>query len=248
MPRLLIIEDEPAMRTALVETLRGLGYRVTSAATGPEGLEKACTEEADLILLDVMLPGLDGYALCRELRQRGRRTPVLMLTAKGFVDDRVEGLESGADDYLVKPFSMKELTARVRALLRRASQAATGPETLTLGEVVFDFKTMTCRRGSEALAVNAREMRIMRLLAERRGEPVSRETFLDVIWDYNAWPTTRSVDNYIAALRAKIEPDPDEPRWILTVRGTGYRLVPKDDERRNPGILVPRSGLEPETN
>lgn len=226
MSRLLIIEDEPAMRTALVETLRGLGYRTSSAATGPEGLEKACTEESDLILLDVMLPGLDGYALCRELRQRGRRTPVLMLTAKGLVDDRVEGLESGADDYLVKPFSMKELTARIRALLRRAAHAATGPETLTLGETVFDFKAMTCHRSGSPLPVNAREIRMMHLLTERRGEPISRETFLDAIWDYNAWPTTRSVDNYIAALRAKIETDPESPRWILTVRGVGYRLAP----------------------
>lgn len=227
MPRLLIIEDEPAMRTALVETLRGLGYRTSSAATGPEGLERACTEETDLILLDVMLPGLDGYALCRELRQRGRRTPVLMLTAKGLVDDRVEGLDAGADDYLVKPFSMKELTARVRALLRRAANDAAGPASLTLGDFTFDFKTMICsRRGTgESVPLNAREMRIMRLLAERRGEPVSRETFLDVIWDYNAWPTTRSVDNYIAALRARLEPDPESPRWILTVRGTGYRLA-----------------------
>ena len=226
MSRLLIIEDEPAMRTALVETLRGLGYRTSSAATGPEGLEKACTEESDLILLDVMLPGLDGYALCRELRQRGRRTPVLMLTAKGLVDDRVEGLESGADDYLVKPFSMRELTARVRALLRRAAHAATGPETLTLGDIVFNFKNMTCRRGSDSVPVNGRELRMMHLLTERRGEPVSRETFLDTIWDYNAWPTTRSVDNYIASLRAKIEDDPEQPRWLLTVRGIGYRLAP----------------------
>ena len=226
MPRLLIIEDEPAMRTALVETLRGLGYRTSSAVSGLEGLEKACTEELDLILLDVMLPGLDGYALCRELRQRGRRTPVLMLTAKGLVDDRVEGLESGADDYLVKPFSMKELTARVRALLRRAAQVTAGPETLTLGDIVFNFKNMTCRRGSDSVPVNARELRMMHLLTERRGEPVSRETFLDTIWDYNAWPTTRSVDNYIASLRAKIEDDPEQPRWLLTVRGIGYRLAP----------------------
>jgi DNA-binding response OmpR family regulator len=226
MSRLLIIEDEPAMRTALVETLRGLGYRTRSAATGPEGLEMACTEESDLILLDVMLPGLDGYALCRELRQRGRRTPVLMLTAKGLVDDRVEGLESGADDYLVKPFSMKELTARVRALLRRAAHAASGPESLTLGNITFDFKAMTCRRGTSPIPINPREIRIMHLLTERRGEPISRGTFLDAIWDYNAWPTTRSVDNYIAALRAKIETDPESPRWILTVRGVGYRLAP----------------------
>lgn len=226
MSRLLIIEDETAMRTALVETLRGLGYRTSPAATGPEGLEKACTEEFDLILLDVMLPGLDGYALCRELRQRGRRTPILMLTAKGLVDDRVEGLESGADDYLLKPFSMKELTARVRALLRRAAHAAAGPETLTLGKTVFNFKTMTCHCSGSPVPINPREIRMMHLLTERRGEPVSRETFLDAIWDYNAWPTTRSVDNYIASLRAKIETNPDSPSWILTVRGIGYRLAP----------------------
>lgn len=225
MPRLLIIEDEPAMRTALEETLRGLGFRTSTAVNGPAGLEKACTDEPDLILLDVMLPGLDGYALCRELRRRGRHMPILMLTAKALVDDRVEGLESGADDYLVKPFSMKELTARVRALLRRASNAATGPQTLTLGACVFDFKTMTAHRGKDPLSVNVREMRILQLLAERRGEPISRETFLDAIWDYNAWPTTRSVDNYIAAIRSKIESDPEHPRWILTVRGIGYRLA-----------------------
>lgn len=216
------------MRTALVETLRAEGYRTSAAANGPEGLAKALAEKPDLIVLDVMMPGLDGYALCRELRARGRTTPVLMLTAKGLVDDRVEGLDAGADDYLVKPFAMKELFARVRALLRRHENAATAPRTLAFGDVEIDFTKMTCLRAGQAVSLTAREFAMLRLLAERRGEPVSRETFLDVVWEYNAYPTTRTVDNHIAALRAKLEPPPETPQFIETVRGAGYRLNAAD--------------------
>ncbi len=224
--KILIIEDELPMRTALVETLKGIGYRIGSAATGPQGLEKACTETWDLILLDVMLPGLDGFALCRELRQRGKTLPVLMLTAKGLVDDRVDGLDAGADDYLVKPFSMKELTARIRALLRRheSKEAKTKVERLTLGEVEIDFLRQTCSRKGQGVELNKKEYQILRLLAENAGKPVSRDTFLDQVWEYNAFPTTRTVDNYIATLRSKLEPNPDEPQFIQTVRGAGYRL------------------------
>lgn len=224
MSRLLIIEDELPMRTALAETLQGHGYRVATANDGPEGLKIACEHPHDLILLDVMMPGLDGFAVCKELREREHRTPILMLTAKGQVDDRVTGLEAGADDYLVKPFSMKELVARVRALLRRFERADAVLETLTLGEVQFDFVRQTCHRGHTSLDLSAKEMHMMRVLAEHHGEPVSREHFLDVVWEYNAYPTTRTVDNYVAMLRAKIEPDPAKPRYVLTVRGTGYRL------------------------
>ena len=225
MARLLIIEDELPMRTALAETLQGHGYRVTTANDGPQGLEQACAHPPDLILLDVMLPGMDGFALCRELRHRDHRTPVLMLTAKGLVDDRVSGLEAGADDYLVKPLSMKELVARVRALLRRFERVATAVETLTLGNAHFDFVKRTCHRGGVSIDLSSKEMHIMRVLAEHRGEPVSREHFLDVVWEYNAYPTTRTVDNYIATLRTKIEPDPSAPKYLLTVRSVGYRLA-----------------------
>jgi DNA-binding response OmpR family regulator len=223
--KLLIIEDELPMRTALCETLASEGYRVRSAADGETGLERALAGEHDLILLDVMMPKLDGYALCQELRRRGRKTPVLMLTAKGLVDDRVSGLDAGADDYLVKPFAMRELLARVRALLRRNEREAAAPERVTIGELEIDFVRGTAVRGGEKVVFSARELAMLRLMASRRGETITRETFLDEVWEYNAWPTTRTVDNFILTLRAKVEPDAEEPRFIETVRGVGYRLT-----------------------
>jgi DNA-binding response OmpR family regulator len=224
--RLLIIEDERPMRTALVETLIAEGYRVRSAADGIAGLELACTEAFDLILLDVMLPGLDGYALCRALRQRGRRMPVLMLTAKGQVDDRVDGLDSGADDYLIKPFSLKELLARIRALLRRHEREQALPEVLEIGAATIDFRRGTISRDGEEHALSDKEAGILRLLAITPGETVAREKFLDVVWGYNAFPSTRTVDNFIVSLRAKLEEAPATPRHLITVRGSGYRLEP----------------------
>lgn len=226
--RLLIIEDELPMRTALVETLTSEGYHVRSAADGLTGLELACTEPFDLILLDVMMPQIDGYQACRTLRQRGKQTPVLMLTAKGLVDDRVEGLDCGADDYLVKPFSLRELLARVRALLRRNSRESSVPEKITIGDALIDFENTTLTRQNTTLTLNPKETGILRLLASRRGETISRETFLDIVWGYHAYPSTRTVDNFIAALRTKIEPDPANPRHLQTVRGEGYRLA-KDE-------------------
>jgi DNA-binding response OmpR family regulator len=224
--RLLVIEDELPMRTALVETLSAEGYRVRSAVDGLAGLELACTEPFELILLDVMMPGLDGFAVCRELRKRGREIPVLMLTAKGLVDDRVEGLDCGADDYLVKPFSLKELLARVRALLRRRERTDAAPESLSLGGTVLDFKKQVLLRNGTELPLSDKETGILRLLVARAGETVSRERFLDVVWGYHAYPSTRTVDNFISTLRTKLEADPANPRHLLTVRGIGYRLVP----------------------
>lgn len=225
MARLLIIEDELPMRTALADTLLGHGYRVVTADDGASGLQRACEESFDLVLLDVMMPGLDGFSACRALRKRERRMPILMLTAKGLVDDRVTGLEAGADDYLVKPFSMRELLARVGALLRRAQRDAKIVEMLTLGDVTVDFVSQRSLRAGKPLVLNNKELQMLRLLAEHRGRPVSREHFLDVVWEYNAYPTTRTVDNFIATLRAKIEPDAANPRHILTVRGVGYQLA-----------------------
>ena len=222
--RLLIIEDELPMRTALCETLASEGYKVRSAADGEAGLARALTEEHDLIVLDVMMPKLDGYALCQELRRRGRTTPVLMLTARGLVDDRVSGLDAGADDYLVKPFAMRELLARVRALLRRQEREAAAPAKLLLGDVEIDFLQQSAHRNHAALEFTQKEYAMLRLMASRPNEVISRETFLDEVWEYNAWPTTRTVDNVILTLRAKLEPDVECPRWIETVRGAGYRL------------------------
>jgi DNA-binding response OmpR family regulator len=171
-----------------------------------------------------MLPGLDGYALCKELRKRGLDVPVLMLTARGQVQDRVNGLDCGADDYLVKPFSMKELLARVRALLRRQSRTRALPDALQLGEFQFNFRTQNATREGRAIEFSTREWDMLKLLVAAKGEPVAREQFLDEVWEYNAWPTTRTVDNFIAKLRAKVEFNPTNPDFILTVRGVGYKL------------------------
>lgn len=224
--RILVVEDEAPMRRALVETLSAEGYRVRSAANGPDGLDMALAETFDLVLLDVMMPGLDGYAVCRALRERGRGMPVLMLTAKAMVDDRVEGLDAGADDYLVKPFSLRELLARVRALLRRRDRDNPVPEEIAVGSAVIHFSKQVLVRDGIEHALSAKEFGMLRLLASRAGEVITREQFLDQIWEYNAYPSTRTVDNFINSLRAKLEPDPSNPRHLLTVRGAGYRLVP----------------------
>ncbi|HEV2209861.1 MAG TPA: response regulator transcription factor [Verrucomicrobiae bacterium] len=222
--RVLIVEDERPMRIALQDVLAGEGYRVLTAAEGESGLQRAVEEKPDLILLDVMMPKLDGYALCAELRRLGNPVPILMLTAKGQVEDRVTGLDAGADDYLVKPFSTEELLARVRALLRRTRRQGHAPSRMKLGEVEIDLARQTAARGRKSLHLTAKEFAMLRLMAEAAGEPVSRERFLDLVWGYTAFPTTRTVDNHIASLRAKIESDPDQPRWIKTVHGVGYRL------------------------
>jgi DNA-binding response OmpR family regulator len=222
--RILIVEDEAPMRTALKDCLESEGYRVLTAADGQSGLDRAMQEKPDLVLLDIMMPNLDGYAVCAELRRLANHARVLMLTAKGQVEDRVRGLDSGADDYLVKPFSTDELLARVRALLRRAKSENAVPKTLRLGDVEIDLARQQAVKKKKPLHLTAREYSILRLLLENPGEPVTRERFLDVVWGYTAFPTTRTVDTHIAALRTKIEANPEEPRWIKTVHGVGYRL------------------------
>ncbi len=230
LARILVIEDEAPMRTALADALVAEGFRVLTADNGATGLERALAESPDLILLDVMMPRLDGFAVATELRRLGRPTPILMLTAKGRVEDRVRGLDSGSDDYLVKPFSTGELLARVRALLRRFRRS--GGEVgglLSLGDVEVDFARLEVRRKGQSLHLTGKEFAMLRLLAETPGEPVSRERFLDVVWGVTAFPTTRTVDTHMASLRAKVEPEPDAPRYLKTVHGLGYRLVVPTD-------------------
>jgi DNA-binding response OmpR family regulator len=224
MSRILIIEDETPMRTGLADVLEGEGYRTLCAADGEIGLRKAVEEKPDLVLLDIMMPKLDGFAVCAELRRLGNAVPVLMLTAKGQIEDRVVGLDVGADDYLVKPFSTEELLARVRALLRRSQRQTRVATRLKLSEVEIDLARQTAVRGRKQIHLTAKEFSMLRLMAEAAGEPVSRERFLDVVWGYAAFPTTRTVDNHIASLRAKLEKNPDAPRWIKTVHGVGYKL------------------------
>ena len=171
-----------------------------------------------------MMPGLDGFAVCREIRRRAATLPIIMITAKAQVDDRVIGLDAGADDYLVKPFSSRELLARIRALLRRFERGQSSVEQIRLADAEINFTAQQCMRRGKRIDLTAREFRMLRLLAERQGAPVTREEFLDLVWGYNAYPTTRTVDNQILSLRNKLERDPAHPRFLLTVHGVGYRL------------------------
>lgn len=224
LPRILVVEDELPMRTALRDCLERQGYRVLLANDGESGLVKALEEKPDLIVLDIMMPRLDGFAMCAELRRLANPVPILILTAKGKVEDRVTGLDVGADDFLVKPFSREEFLARVRALLRRMQRQARTMKSLALGDVRIDFIQQRAWRKEEPLYLTAKEFAMLRLLLESPGEPVSRDRFLDVVWGYTGFPTTRTVDKHIASLRSKIEDDPDQPRWIKTVHAVGYRL------------------------
>jgi DNA-binding response OmpR family regulator len=223
--RILLVEDETAMRIALQDALEAEGYRVIIALDGRSGLDRAVKEKPALILLDVMLPKLNGFQVCAELRRHCITVPVLMLTAKGRVADRVEGLDAGADDYLVKPFSTVELLARMRALLRRTQQRSKACDSLRFGLVEVDLVKQIARREQQPVHLSNKEFAMLRLMAQNRGEPVPRDRFLDVVWGFTALPTTRSVDNYIALLRSKLGDDSENPRWIQTVRGVGYRLM-----------------------
>ncbi len=222
--RILIVEDELAMRNVLNNALERHGYRVLIANDGEQGLERALKEEPDLILLDVMMPKLSGFEVCAELRRLGRTVPILMLTAKGSVDDKVKGLDAGADDYLAKPFSRDEMLARVRALLRRVERKERELTVVEFSDVKIDFTQQRVWKADGEVALTVKEFGMLRLLLETPGEPVSRERFLDVVWGYTAYPVTRTVDKHVVSLRQKIENDPDSPEWIKTVHGVGYRM------------------------
>ena len=225
MVKVLIIEDEPNMVLGLKDSCEYEGYEVSVARDGKEGLEKVSAEKPDVILLDVMLPLMSGIDVCRTLRTCGVETPILMLTARSQEMDKVVGLEVGADDYVTKPFSIKELLARIRAHLRRAAKQVVEIESFTFGDVELNLKKYTARKGGRALELSAREFEILRYLIRRRGEIVTREQLLDEVWGYASTPVTRTVDNHIARLRQKIEPVPSEPQHIITVHRLGYRFV-----------------------
>lgn len=240
MSRIVVIEDEHPMRVALVEALTGAGHRVQTAVDGVAGLDLVLKEDPDLVLLDVMMPSLDGFSLCRELRRLGRAVPVLMLTARAQTQDRIRGLDLGADDYLVKPFSLDELLARIRALLRRGKRFTEITHPQRWGDVEVDFARCTVSVAGRPVRLTAKELSMLRLLVEAEGEVVSRERFLDVVWGVNAFPTTRTVDNHIASLRSKLERDPAKPTHLKTVHGLGYRLQ-RDDRGSIAGSSM-RSG------
>jgi len=220
----LIIDDDPAMCTGLADNMEAEGYRVLSAATCRAGLETALGRRPDLILLDVMLPDGDGMLLCRQLRDAGFREPIIMLTARGEERDRVLGLDLGTDDYVVKPFSLRELLARVRAHLRRGRVAPDSQE-VTLGAARLNLRSQQLTRDGVPLEISAKEFELLRYLVARRGRVLSRETLLRDVWGHRAEIATRTVDNFVVRLRKKIEPDPAQPRYLLTVHGSGYKLV-----------------------
>ncbi len=226
MSRILVIEDDPAILRGLHETLMRESYEVLTAADGETGYRLAREKSPDLVILDLMLPKLSGYEICRKMRSDGVHTPILMLTARGDEGDRVLGLDLGADDYVSKPFSLRELMARVRALLRRARPAPPLLNELRVNDAVIDFRSYEAQKGGEPLEMPRREFQVLRMLASRPGEVISRSELLDQVWGLDAYPTTRTVDNHIASLRAKLESNPAEPAHILTVRGVGYKWVP----------------------
>jgi two-component system, OmpR family, alkaline phosphatase synthesis response regulator PhoP len=223
--RILIVEDEPALRLSLSDRLRSEGYEVEVTGDGDNGFARARDEPFDLIVLDVMLPGRSGFDLCRDLRREGIETPVLMLTARGEVLDRVLGLKLGADDYLVKPFETLELLARIEALLRRA-QPDTEGGTFAFGDVRVDFRRVTVAREGEPVELSALEFRLLRYLIEHRGQVLGRDRLLDDVWGYETEVYSRTVDQHVATLRRKLEEDSRRPRHIVTVHGLGYKFVP----------------------
>ena len=227
-PRILIVEDEAAIRSGLIDVFVYHGYEVDSAAEGPDGLQKALTGTFDMVLLDVMLPGMDGFEICNRIRAQDRDQPIIMLTAKTSDDDIVHGLSLGADDYVAKPFSVAQLVLRVQAVLRRALGNTEERHTIQLGDdITIDTRNMEARRGDMTCPFTRREMEILQYLHANNERPVAREELLNKVWGYarNLDLETRTVDIHIAKLRRKIEPDSAEPRYLVTVRGAGYRLM-----------------------
>ncbi len=225
-PRILLVEDEPSLVVTLTDRLEAEGYRVETSGDGEEALARAAAGAFDLVILDVMLPGRNGFDVCRDLRQRGLQVPVLMLTARAQVVDRVVGLKLGADDYLTKPFEMLELLARVEALLRRArTPIAPSVGAYAFGDVQVDFRRAEVSRGGQALALSALEYKLLRYFVENRGEVLSREELLDRVWGYDAAAQTRTVDVHVASLRQKVEPNPSRPQHIVTVHRLGYKFA-----------------------
>jgi DNA-binding response OmpR family regulator len=225
MTRVLVIEDDPAILRGLADNLSFEGYDVMTASDGEAGYRLQKSAKPDLVILDLMLPRMSGLELCRKLRSEGVQTPILMLTARSEESDRIVGLDLGADDYMTKPFSVRELMARIRALLRRTKTGLALPNELRFADVEIDFLRFTAQRKGKALDMTRKEFAIVRLLASRSGEVVTRDELLNEVWGYENYPISRTVDNHIAALRAKLEADPAHPEYFRTVHGVGYQFV-----------------------
>lgn len=239
LAKILLIEDEPLARESLADNLLTEGYEVFSSGNGTEGLKMFDEVCPDLVVLDVVIPGIDGLEVCRKMRALKQAIPIIMLTAKTSETDKVVGLELGADDYITKPFGVRELFARIRALLRRAKNTSIAKENenqdgttrLEFDDVVVDFRAYRAYRAGVEIELSAKEFELLRFLSNQPDIPVTRGQLLDEVWGYNSYPTTRTVDNFIARLRQKIEQTPEEPRRILTVYGVGYKFVLNEDSK-----------------
>lgn len=233
-PKILVVEDERNLAEGISENLRLEGYSAEIAGDGATALERILGGEFSLVILDVMLPKMDGFTVCEEVRKRDRKTPILFLTAKGGINDRIRGLEAGGDDYLPKPFHLKELLLRVGTILRRwewYGGSETPADTLNFADNEIDFRTFEARAwNGRSHSLSHKEAMILKVLAERPDEVVPREDLLDRVWGYDVFPSTRTVEQFVVRLREKFEPEPDRPRHLHTVRGVGYRFSPKGGE------------------
>jgi len=225
MTRILIVEDEPNMVAGLRDNFEFEGYEVITAPDGVAGLERALSETPDLVILDVMMPRMSGLDVFKQLKAKRPTLPIIMLTARGQEVDKVVGLELGADDYVTKPFSIRELLARVKAVLRRSTTAPKEQESFSFGEVEVNLKSCQVSRAGKELDFSSKEFELLKYFLCHPGEALSRDRLLEEVWGYDRFPTTRTVDAHIVRLRQKVEPRPEEPRFILTVHGTGYKFV-----------------------
>lgn len=227
MKRILIIEDERAIRLALEDDFLAEGYQVDSATTGTVGLQKGSSGNYDIILLDIMLPEMDGFEVLKELRRRDVRTPVIMLTAKSQEIDKILGLEFGADDYITKPFSPRELQSRVKAVLRRVNikPGQVSEVKFSFGEITVDFEKYECFKGNENIVLTSLEFDLLKYLVDRKGKVVSRNQIMNEVWGSDIFVAPRTIDTHILNLRKKIEDDPAKPKWIIGIRGRGYKFL-----------------------
>ncbi|HEY6906036.1 MAG TPA: response regulator transcription factor [Ignavibacteriaceae bacterium] len=225
MSKILIVEDEPAMRLGLNDNLEFEGYEVEQAADGEEGLQKILDGNYDLIIMDLMMPKMSGFDVCKTIRKKGVTTPVILLTAKDQEIDKVLGLELGADDYVTKPFSLRELLARIKAVLRRGENLRVDEIKVQIGRIEINFQNYTAAENDNAVQMSHKEFEILNYLWKHRNKTVSRDDLLEKIWGYEESPTTRTVDNFILKLRQKVEKDPNHPQVIITVYGIGYKLI-----------------------
>ena len=225
MARILIVEDEPNMVAGLRDNFEYEGYEVITATDGVAGLERALNEAPDLVVLDVMMPRMSGLEVCKQLKSKRPSIPIIMLTARGQEVDKVVGLELGADDYVTKPFSIRELLARVKAVLRRAQTVPKEQERYSFGDVEVNLRSCQVSRKGKALDFSSKEFELLKYFLCHPGEALSRDRLLEEVWGYESLSSTRTVDAHIVRLRQKIEPNPEDPRFILTVHGTGYKFV-----------------------